>query len=97
MLLRLESKWSLVNHGFTSKAGPLPTFEDIQVPLSQLEQTTRSSSPKSPPALPILTPQDKAKFVRLFNNCKPINGLLAGMSHFSPTAIDFKRFSNIYR
>ena len=79
----VETRIYMVNRYLTSKAGPLPTFEGIQVPLSQ--QSTRSSSPKAPPVLPILTPQDKVKFVSLFNNFKPINGLLGGACHFNLT------------
>ena len=59
------------------QAGPLPTIDGIQVPLSQ--QNTGISLPKSPPpALPLLTPQDKAKYMGIFQSCKPRNGLLTG-------------------
>ncbi|KAF9225784.1 EF-hand [Gyrodon lividus] len=31
-----------------------------------------------PPGLPVLTPQDKAKFNRIFQGCQPVSGLLSG-------------------
>lgn len=63
-------------------AGPLATIEGFQSPL--VPQGTGMSIPKSPPpGLPLLTPQDKAKFARLFQGCGPVNGLLSGTSGFS--------------
>lgn len=41
------------------------------------------SIPKSPPpVLPLLTPQDKTKFMRLFQGSAPVNGLLSGTLRF---------------
>lgn len=46
-----------------------------------IPQGTGASISKSPPpSLPPLTPQDRAKFTRIFQGCGPVNGLLNGMS-----------------
>ncbi|TFY65462.1 hypothetical protein EVG20_g5572, partial [Dentipellis fragilis] len=47
---------------------------------SSAPRNVPSPSPKSPPpaALPQLTPQDRAKFTRLFVGCGPVNGILSG-------------------
>jgi|SRR5882762_88782 len=71
-----------VSESTTLQAGPLPTIEGIQVPLSQ--QNTGIPSSKSPlPTLPLLTPQDMAQYMGIFQSCKSRNGLLTGLYHRS--------------
>ncbi|CCM03843.1 uncharacterized protein FIBRA_05992 [Fibroporia radiculosa] len=57
------------------KPGPTPTIEGISTPI--VPQFTGASAARSP-GLPPLTPQDKAKFLRLFTTSGPVNGLLSG-------------------
>ncbi|KAI6043018.1 hypothetical protein EDC04DRAFT_2600428 [Pisolithus marmoratus] len=60
-------------------AAPLAVIEGIHAPVVQ--QSTGMSIPNSPPltpGLPPLTPQDRAKFNRLFQSCGPVDGLLSG-------------------
>ncbi|KAI0933818.1 hypothetical protein AcV5_005864 [Taiwanofungus camphoratus] len=66
-----------VTEALVNKPGPIPTIEGLTPPL--LQQTTGAPSTKSPPpGFPPLTPQDKAKFTKLFIGCGPINGILNG-------------------
>ncbi|KAH7927735.1 hypothetical protein BV22DRAFT_1110947 [Leucogyrophana mollusca] len=79
-LMGWAQKGEKMSQALLSKPGPLATIEGVQAPLAP--QTTGMSAmsiPKSPPpGLPVLTPQDKAKFSRLFQGCGPVNGLLSG-------------------
>ncbi|KAG6332398.1 hypothetical protein ID866_6692 [Astraeus odoratus] len=68
-----------VQKSLLSKPGPLATIEGVQAPL--VPHGTGMSIPKSPPptpGLPPLTAQDRAKFLRLFHTCGPVDGLLSG-------------------
>ncbi|KAG8932668.1 hypothetical protein FRC03_001131 [Tulasnella sp. 419] len=67
------------NEMLIKKAGPLaklPSFSSI----------SESLNPFSPPILPNtaagrapqLTPEDRSKFIRLFNTIKPVNGFITG-------------------
>lgn len=61
-------------------AGPVPFIEGLNAPIGQ--QSTGLRSTKSPPpGFPPLTPQDRAKFLKLFHGCGPANGLLNGKLH----------------
>ncbi|KIJ60603.1 hypothetical protein HYDPIDRAFT_116899 [Hydnomerulius pinastri MD-312] len=76
-LMGWAQKGEKVSQALLGKPGSLPTIEGVQAPL--LPQGTGMSIPKSPPpGLPVLTPQDKAKFNRLFQSNGPVNGLLSG-------------------
>ncbi|KAI6036889.1 hypothetical protein BKA83DRAFT_684365 [Pisolithus microcarpus] len=77
-LMGHAQKGEKVDKSLLSKPGPLATIEGVHVPLVQ--QSTGMSIPKSPPptpGLPPLTPQDRAKFNRLFQTCGPVGGLLS--------------------
>ncbi|KAF9228776.1 hypothetical protein BS17DRAFT_691519 [Gyrodon lividus] len=76
-LIGWAQKGEKVSQALLNKPGPLAIIEGVQVPL--VPQGTGMSIPKSPPpGLPVLTPQDKAKFNKLFQTCNPVNGLLSG-------------------
>ncbi|KAG1842654.1 hypothetical protein DFJ58DRAFT_53648 [Suillus subalutaceus] len=76
-LMGHAQKGQKVDKSLVNKPGPLANIEGVQTPL--IPQGTGASIPKSPPpSLPTLTPQDKAKFTRIFQGCGPINGLLSG-------------------
>lgn len=76
-LMGHAQKGQKVDKSLVNKPGPLANIEGVQTPL--IPQGTGASIPKSPPpSLPPLTPQDKAKFTRIFQGCGPINGLLSG-------------------
>jgi epidermal growth factor receptor substrate 15 len=60
-----------------SKAGPLAVFDGFSS--SSEPRRAVSPPPTSSRLPPPLSPQDKAKFTRLFNNCGPINGIVSGM------------------
>ncbi|KAG2366795.1 hypothetical protein BDR07DRAFT_1449158 [Suillus spraguei] len=76
-LMGHAQKGQKVDKSLINKPGPLANIEGVQVSL--IPQGTGASIPKSPPpSLPPLTPQDKAKFTRIFQGCGPVNGLLNG-------------------
>ncbi|EIW85357.1 hypothetical protein CONPUDRAFT_135123 [Coniophora puteana RWD-64-598 SS2] len=76
-LMGHAQKGEKVSTALLSRPGPLVNIEGFQAPLAP--QSTGMSIPKSPPpGLPPLTPQDKTKFLRLFQNCGPVNGLVSG-------------------
>lgn len=76
-LMGHAQKGQKVDKSLVNKPGPLANIEGVQTPL--IPQGTGASIPKSPPpSLPPLTPQDKAKFTRIFQGCGPVNGLLSG-------------------
>jgi len=62
------------------KPGPIPLIEGLNRSIGQ--QSTGVPLSQSPPPIgggfPPLTPQDKAKFSRLFSSCGPVNGMLSG-------------------
>ncbi|KAI0028359.1 hypothetical protein K488DRAFT_89829 [Vararia minispora EC-137] len=67
-----------VSDALLSQPGPPPSISGYsQHPPAR---TARSPPPKPPTAagLPPLTPADKAKFLRIFQGCGPVNGLLSG-------------------
>ncbi|KAG6331895.1 hypothetical protein ID866_7191 [Astraeus odoratus] len=66
-----------VQRSLISKPGPLATIEGMQL----VRQGIGMPIPESPPpmpGLPPLTAQDKAKFLRWFQMCSPVDGLLSG-------------------
>ncbi|KAL4074701.1 hypothetical protein V8B97DRAFT_1951878 [Scleroderma yunnanense] len=68
-----------VQKSLLGKPGPLAAIEGVQAPL--VPQGTGMSIPKSPPpilGLPPLTTQDRTRFIRLFQSCGPVDGLLSG-------------------
>ncbi|KAG9318144.1 hypothetical protein JVU11DRAFT_217 [Chiua virens] len=76
-LIGWAQKGEKISQALLNKSGPLATIDGFHVPL--VPQGTGMSIPKSPPpGLPLLTPQDKAKFAKLFQGCRPVNGLLNG-------------------
>ncbi|KAG2149296.1 hypothetical protein DEU56DRAFT_869486 [Suillus clintonianus] len=76
-LMGHAQKGQKVDKSLVNKPGPLAKIEGVQTPL--IPQGTGASIPKSPPpSLPPLSPQDKAKFTRIFQGCGPVNGLLNG-------------------
>ncbi|OAX43822.1 hypothetical protein K503DRAFT_853081 [Rhizopogon vinicolor AM-OR11-026] len=76
-LMGHAQKGQKADRSLINKPGPLASIEGVQAPL--IPQGTGASIPKSPPpGLPPLTPQDKAKFTRLFQSCGPVSGLLNG-------------------
>ncbi|KAF8321426.1 uncharacterized protein EI90DRAFT_3292698 [Cantharellus anzutake] len=69
-----------VSESLLLKSGPLPTIAGIQYP-----EPSRSASPRARPQSPVrtsalgpITPEDRSKYLRLFANCNPTNGLLSG-------------------
>lgn len=58
---------------FINPAGPIPVIEGITA-------STRTPAPiaTNSSTLPALSPEDRAKYIQLFNKAEPINGLLSG-------------------
>ncbi|KII88893.1 hypothetical protein PLICRDRAFT_40530 [Plicaturopsis crispa FD-325 SS-3] len=79
-LMGWAQKGEKVTDALLGRPGPLPHIDGIsQSPVVQ--HNTGMSMPKSPPPsarFPPLTPQDKAKFAKLFASCGPTNGFLSG-------------------
>ncbi|EPQ58260.1 hypothetical protein GLOTRDRAFT_57058 [Gloeophyllum trabeum ATCC 11539] len=74
-LMGWAQKGETVREDLIYKPGPLPTIEGV----SDLVPQATGGSVKPPTAgLPPLTPQDKAKFMRLFVGAGPVNGILSG-------------------
>lgn len=75
-----------VDLAVASKPGPLPTFKgDYPRPppavlpsLTMSPQVTGSTADGAGARLPPLTQADRIKFTRIFVNCPPSNGLVAG-------------------
>ncbi|KAJ1307259.1 hypothetical protein OPQ81_001372 [Rhizoctonia solani] len=66
-----------------SRVGPLPTIKGIPIP--GVSSNPGSPMPRSPPpslparpVMPPLTPEDRQKFLRMFFQSGPSNGLLSG-------------------
>ncbi|GBE82518.1 hypothetical protein SCP_0409020 [Sparassis crispa] len=76
-LLGHAQRGEKVTEAMVNRPGPVPTIEGLTPPVVQ-QSTGIPSSKSPPPGLPPLTPQDKAKFMRLFLGCGPISGLLSG-------------------
>ncbi|KAH8102886.1 hypothetical protein BXZ70DRAFT_926963 [Cristinia sonorae] len=80
-LLGHAQRGERISESLIHKQGPPPSIEGLNAPVSQplSQQNTGVRSTKSPPpGLPPLTPQDKAKFMKLFASCGPVGGLLSG-------------------
>ncbi|EMD38668.1 hypothetical protein CERSUDRAFT_113843 [Gelatoporia subvermispora B] len=76
-LLGHAQRGEKITEALVHKSGPPPTIEGLTPPV--VPQSTGIRPPMSPPpGLPPLTPQDKAKFLKLFLQCGPANGLLSG-------------------
>ncbi|KIJ11729.1 hypothetical protein PAXINDRAFT_101608 [Paxillus involutus ATCC 200175] len=76
-LMGWAQKGETVSRALLKKPGPLPTIEGILFPF--VPQGAGISIPESQPSgLRVITPEDKAKFNRLFQACGPANGLLSG-------------------
>ncbi|KAI8998893.1 hypothetical protein BD414DRAFT_136979 [Trametes punicea] len=77
-LLGHAQRGERLSESLVNKPGPVPTIEGLS-PVAA-PSTIGVPPAKSPPpsGLPPLTPQDKAKFLKLFLGCHPINGLLSG-------------------
>ncbi|KAH9048516.1 hypothetical protein EDB84DRAFT_1456393 [Lactarius hengduanensis] len=77
-LLGWAQKGDALSADLVNKPGPLAVIDGFPSPSES--RRAISPSPQSPGSRlpPPLTAQDKAKFVRLFNGCGPINGLLSG-------------------
>ncbi|KAI0371769.1 hypothetical protein BV20DRAFT_965041 [Pilatotrama ljubarskyi] len=77
-LLGHAQRGERVSEALVNKPGPVPTIEGLPpVPAPSSMGITPAKSPP-PSGLPPLTPQDKAKFLKLFLGCHPVNGLLSG-------------------
>ncbi|KDQ60579.1 hypothetical protein JAAARDRAFT_67021 [Jaapia argillacea MUCL 33604] len=77
-LMGWAQKGEKVREELINKPGPIPTIEGVSSGIEA--QRTGTPTPKSPPppSAPVLTPQDKTKFMRLFTGSGPVNGLLSG-------------------
>jgi epidermal growth factor receptor substrate 15 len=68
-------------------AGLPPNIEGFSLPILQQHTGSSAGRAKSPPpvvsSVPPLTPQDKAKFMKIFYGCNPVNGILKGVSNRS--------------
>ncbi|KAI0637253.1 hypothetical protein C8Q77DRAFT_1051385 [Trametes polyzona] len=76
-LLGHAQRGERVSEALVSKPGPIPTIEGLP-PLPTPSGSGIPPAKSPPPGLPPLTPQDKAKFLKLFLGCHPVNGLLSG-------------------
>ncbi|TCD68225.1 hypothetical protein EIP91_011294 [Steccherinum ochraceum] len=80
-LLGHAQRGESVNESLIHKQGPPPSIEGLNAPVSKPfspQNTGLRSTQSPPPGLPALTPQDKAKFLKLFIGCGPVGGLLSG-------------------
>ncbi|OCH95289.1 hypothetical protein OBBRIDRAFT_788483 [Obba rivulosa] len=76
-LLGHAQRGEKITEAMVHKPGPPPTIEGLTPPV--VPQSTGIRPPMSPPpGLPPLSPQDKAKFLKLFLQCGPTNGILSG-------------------
>ena len=78
----------------SSKAGPLAVFDGVS--LSSEPRRAVSPPPTSSRLPPLLSPQDKTKFTRLFNSCGPINGLLSGMYMVDSSQLVYNSGLNLF-
>ncbi|KAG6879045.1 hypothetical protein C0992_005670 [Termitomyces sp. T32_za158] len=75
-LIGWAQKGETITPDLVFKPGPLPEIEGYS---AVTQQATGTSLPKSPPGLPLLTLQEKAKFLNIFNKAGPdATGLLSG-------------------
>ncbi|KIM53721.1 hypothetical protein SCLCIDRAFT_427446 [Scleroderma citrinum Foug A] len=96
-LMGHAQKGEKVNKSLLSKPGPLATIEGMQAPL--VPQGTGMSIPKSPPpilGMPPLTPQDRARFIGLFQTCGPVDGLLSARDTFMKSKLSVEKLSQIW-
>ncbi|KZT03527.1 uncharacterized protein LAESUDRAFT_729113 [Laetiporus sulphureus 93-53] len=77
-LLGHAQRGEKITEAMINQPGPIPTIEGLASPI--FPQSTGVPTPRSPPpvSLPLLTAQDKAKFMKIFSSCGPTNGLLGG-------------------
>lgn len=71
-----------VSEAVLSKPVLPPTIEGFSLPILQQHTGSSAGRAKSPTpvvsSVPPLTPQDKAKFMKIFYGCNPVNGALSG-------------------
>ncbi|KAF9792085.1 hypothetical protein BJ322DRAFT_10672 [Thelephora terrestris] len=71
-----------LSEALLSKPGLPPNIEGFSLPILQQHTGSSAGRAKSPPpvvsSVPPLTPQDKAKFMKIFYGCNPVNGILKG-------------------
>ncbi|KAF7800250.1 hypothetical protein EIP86_011497 [Pleurotus ostreatoroseus] len=79
-LLGHAQRGERVSEELIHKPGAVPSIEGLNAPISgQLSGVPSTKSPPPPASgLPPLTPQDKAKFMKLFTSCGPVSGILPG-------------------
>lgn len=83
-------------------AGPLPNIEGLPTPPAVASQAARQPAPISTLSspLPPLSPADRAKFLAVYNNANPVNGLVSGKptnSHAVCSLIQPALFSRRFR
>lgn len=87
-----------VNDSHIILAGMPPTIEGYTLPILQQNTGGSVNRAKSPtPGLPQLTAQDKAKFMKIFLSCNPVNGMLNGTSSTSSTSFYDQQFLQVKR
>ncbi|KAI0057121.1 hypothetical protein BV25DRAFT_1863870, partial [Artomyces pyxidatus] len=77
-LIGWAQKGDKVSEALVEKPGPIAVIEGYSGPTPTRSAVSPTPKSPAPPLPPPLTPQDKAKFSRLFNSCGPVNGLLNG-------------------
>ncbi|KIY64907.1 hypothetical protein CYLTODRAFT_380256 [Cylindrobasidium torrendii FP15055 ss-10] len=77
-LMGHAQKGERVTPALLSKPGPLPTIDGVTDIAPQGTGMSFGTASPNPAALPPLTPQDKAKFLNMFNRHGPVGGLLNG-------------------
>ncbi|EIW60637.1 uncharacterized protein TRAVEDRAFT_146188 [Trametes versicolor FP-101664 SS1] len=76
-LLGHAQRGERLSEALVSKPGPIPTIEGLP-PVATPSSSGVPPARSPPPGFPPITPQDKAKFLKLFLGCHPVNGLLSG-------------------
>lgn len=76
-LIGWAQKGDDISADLINKPGPLAVIDGFSSPSESRRAISPSPQSPSPRLPPPLTAQDKAKFVRLFNGCGPVNGLLS--------------------
>ncbi|KAL7283168.1 hypothetical protein ACG7TL_002594 [Trametes sanguinea] len=77
-LLGHAQRGERVSEALVNKPGPVPTIEGLPPVAAPSSIGVPPAKSPPPPGLPPITPQDKAKFLKLFLGCHPVNGLLPG-------------------